>query len=430
MDWSAHIALVLEYIERLLGEPWLVLATTYTSLVLLLALIVLSMRYARLRRRLAAGPEQIPEPGPYALSAVGEELPRPITLEGSSEALIDRILPHRPRPFLLVVFALAAGFWVLGLALAPDILQFLKAREWQFQPFYLSAHLILLRLFLTAFSRNYMAGVDYIDIPPEQAKIGMRRILGPMGLGAALAIAVPFCVLDYQYFVSDRYSRIGGEADPLMYAVWCAEWFLNAFIWVVLAGFLVMNCWTIGKYRFRWPIEIVLQEKQYRPFLQMSSQGATMVLGFAAVTILYIWYTGGEFTDYLGLGITARLLVVGFIPPWILLKAKVRRLVRRETQTLRRALGRNAWSPQPGSANPDQPATAAHLEQALAILRISYLEGLNRDLGQREAKAILVRLVAPATTIAWQLFQHADKVIDKLNQLVQTLPPGLQRLLF
>lgn len=419
MDWSADIARLLEAIERLRHEKWVILATTFTSFVLLLALITLSIRHAKVRRQLA----KLRARGEDAASlpaAIVEEIAAALTLEGGSFALIDRVLPRRPRTFLLAVLGLAAGCWVLALALTSDQLRLLSSPEWQFQPFYLATHLVVLRLFTGTFSRNFLNGAQYIDIPPEEAKAGVRRILGLPGSLLALLIAIPFCILDYQYLGSERYGRTGGYADVLMYALWCAEWLLNALIWVVLAGFLVMNCRVLAQHRFRWPIEVVLQEKQYRPFLQMSAQGATMVLGFGIVTVLYIWYTGGEVTDYLGLGITALLLVVGFVPPWMLLKAKVRRLVRHETLKLRRSIGRSAWQPKPDGGDANRPATVANVEQALAILRISYLEGLHRDLGQREAKAIVLRLLAPAVTIAWQVVQHPEKFIDKL-------PPVLQR---
>ena len=63
---------------------------------------------------------------------------------------------------------------------------------------------------------------------------------------------------------------------------------------VVLAGFLAMNYRALAAYRFRAPIATVVQGKLYRPFLQMSSQGASIVLGFTCVTAFYIWYEGGS----------------------------------------------------------------------------------------------------------------------------------------
>src|SRR6185503_2490197 len=150
-------------------------------------------------------------------------------------------------------------------------------------------------------TRNFAAGAARLDMPPERVKAGFRVILGPAGALLALVVAAPFCIWDYGYLHSPGYERMGAElgaVDLAMWGIWCVEWFLNAVIWVVLTGFLIMNVRAIGRYRFRDPIEVALSEKHYRPFLQMSSQGATIVLGFAVMTVAYIWYTGGAETDY------------------------------------------------------------------------------------------------------------------------------------
>ena len=90
---------------------------------------------------------------------------------------------------------------------------------------------------------------------------------------------------------------------------------------------------------------MVLHEKQYRPFLQMSAQGATIVLGFFLVNVVYTWYAGAEISDYIGVGVTLVLLVVGFVPPWMLLTAKVDRIVSDEMSSLRQRLAQNAGVP-------------------------------------------------------------------------------------
>ena len=240
--------------------------------------------------------------------------------ESLSRALVERLLPRRLPAFppagdraggrelgarLCVVARQAALFGLAGVAVPAPL------------PRCASRHA---RLFIAVFTRNFAAGAARLDMPPERVKAGFRAILGPVGALLALVVAVPFCIWDYGYLYSTRYERIGdgvGAVDLVMWGIWCVEWFLNAVIWVVLTGFLIMNVRAIGTYRFRDPIEVALSEKHYRPFLQMSSQGATIVLGFAVMTAVYIWYTGGAETDYLGLLIVAVLLVAGFVPPWM-----------------------------------------------------------------------------------------------------------------
>jgi signal transduction histidine kinase len=130
---------------------------------------------------------------------------------------------------------------------------------------------------------NAIASAVDFDISAEQIAAGIHRILGPARALLAAAIAVPFCALDYRYLVSDHYEKLSDDQalhtiDYLMWGIWCAEWLLNAMIWVALAGFLAMSYRAIRTRRFRAPIATVVQDKLYRPFLQMSSQGASIVL--------------------------------------------------------------------------------------------------------------------------------------------------------
>jgi len=413
MDWRAHVANLIEQIERLSSVKWLAAVALGAALMLLLALLVLSLRYVELRRRLAE--KDAPSGQGFVYSAIPswEEFGPPMSLEGEGRSLIDRVLPRRPRNFLLVVFALAAGCWLSGLALTNDAYAFLTNPEWQLQPLYLAAHFITLRLFATMFTRNFLAGVAHLDLPPSQARHGVWLVLGPVGALVALVLAAPFCIYDYRaLFVSGAKSGsgLGQPVDQLLFGMWCAEWFLIAFIWVQLLGFLLLTRWAIREHRFRSSIEVVLHEKQYRPFLQMSVQGATIVLGFFLVNLAYTWYAGAEITDYVGVGVTLVLLVFGFVPPWMQLTAKVDRIVSEEMSGLRQRLAETGVHGEPlaAAANPTRAARELEqrLDEALVMLRISYLERLYRDLGQIEATSILVKVLVPAATLAYYVLKY------------------------
>jgi hypothetical protein len=410
----------LEETSRLGYGKWLIVATSLASLALLIGLIAQSVRNARLSRRLRLSTEQARVLGETSATVEPEQ---PLSLRGSRLSPIDRIFPRDPIAFLMLVMALSIGCWLVGLALAPDLPLFLKSPEWLFQPFYIAAHFITLRLFINAFTSNFAAGASHLDVGEAEAVMGVPTLLGWGGALAALVIAAPFCWFDFAYLFSDRYEKMSGNEqvgtiDLVMWGIWSMEWFLNAFIWVVLVGFLVKNCVTISSYPFRAPIHTVLHDKHYRPFLQMSSQGATMVLGFSAVTVLYIWQTGGEMTDYLGLGITGALLMFGFIPPWMLLRNKVDNAVAAETARLRVAFANHARRAWPVGEPASSEALEKRLEEALALLRISYLENLYGSLGQTEAKAIMLRLLAPAATIAWQASQNFGNISERLATML------------
>jgi len=326
------------------------------------------------------------------------------------------------------VVVLAAALWGLGLSLAPDRMRFLASPEWHYQPFYLAAHLVTLQFFVLVYRANFNAGVANLESDSGRPAREIKRVLTPFAALLALAVAAPFCVFDYLYLYSDRYETVSADGkvravDLMMWGVWCAEWFLNALIWVVLLGFLIKNCLAIRRYRFRSPIEVVLHERHYRPFLRMSAQGATVLLVFSAVTGIYIWYTGGEITDYVGLMVTGGVLILGFVPPWLLLQAKVDRAVNREMTDLRRQLARDMQRARtPTSAENSARTTLEHrLEEVLGMLRITYLEQRHDKIGRTEAKAVLIRLLAPAATIAWQFRQHSTDLMASLGVMLQGL---------
>jgi hypothetical protein len=325
-------------------------------------------------------------------------------------AVIDRWLPRRPSLFLLAVTLLVAGCWGLGLALAADARTFLASNEWRAQPAYLAAHLITLRLFATAFVRSFRAGISHLRIGEAAACHRMWLVLGPVGGGIAVAIAAPFAAFDYSVLADPAvHSSIGRGADALLYAMWCAEWLLMAFIWVMVGGYMLVIHWAVSRHSFRAMIEVVLHERQYRPFLHMSVQGATLVLGFWIVNVAYVWYSGGALSDYAGAVITLVLVVIGFLPPLVELRAKVARAVNTEMASLRRHLERlitHDGAAAAVTAGGGVRALEERLEEALILLRISYLEKLYTELGQSEAIEIVIKLVVPATTVAWYGYKY------------------------
>jgi len=352
---------------------------------------------------------------------------------------IDRVLPRHVAGTFVLALAIGLAVWLAGLALAPRAADFLASREWQFQPFYLAGHIIAVRLFVLAYTRGFERGVAHLAVPEDRIATLVTRVLGAPGVLIALLIALPFAFFDFLYLFSDRYQRLGGPSavlpiDYLMWGIWSVEWLVNAYIWVIVVGFLAKTSWLVRRHPFRAPIEIVLHDKHYKPLLQMNAQGSSVVLLFTILTVGYISYTGGELTDYVGLGITALMIVVGFVPSWLLLRSKVQRAVEEETLAMRRQLVHNlemagivsqtrapAAAPAAAIAPPGSEiaALARRLDAAVAILRISYLEGRHQSMGQTEARAVMIRLLAPAASIGWQV---AKPYAAKLSELQAMLP--------
>lgn len=353
----------------------------------------------------------------------------------ASVAPIERLIPRRGPIGILLALVLALATWSLGHALSPDRKAFLASPEWQVQPFYLIVHLVTLGSFVRIFASNFRVGLRNLDAPSEQLAGWVRKILGWRGMVISVLVAMPFAYADYRYLTSDRYVPMAGPGnglrgiDYLMCAIWTFEWLLNALIWVVLTGFLFKNSEVITSYRFKDPIEVVVHDKKYRPFLRMSAEGASVVLAFGIAHAFYIWYAGGEASDYLGLAITALLLMVGFLVPWLLLRQKVKRAVEGERHALERAVASVARFEAGTALAPDKPVDLASLQykldSALVLLRLQHLSQLHVDLGAHEARALLIRISAPLLTIAWQAFQHWPEVAAKLSQVWRSISTAI-----
>jgi hypothetical protein len=354
--------------------------------------------------------------GPPAAVFEREERMRPLSLERVPWAWVDRIMPARPTAYLLAVVSLAAGIWLVGLLLAANKEGFLASHEWQVQPFFLAVHFLCLRLFVTCYTRNFLAGAARMDLPPGEAVRRVKNVLGPLGGAAALLAALPFCISNFFYLHGADYLRdaaaYGGNGraavDLFLWLVWCTEWFLNGYIWVVLVGFSCLTIWTLMKHRFRASVEVLLHEKQYRPFLLMSAQGASIVLFFTAMNGFYVWYAQGDIWDFIALGITGTLLLLGFGPPWMQLKSNVERSVEREMSRIHDSLVAGMGRLSEAGADGQEVTVAKlaeRLEIALAVLRAMYLDRLHRELGRAEGKAVLLKLLAPASTIGWKVFR-------------------------
>src|SRR5712691_2099619 len=123
MSWQALVSSILDAIEQAPIPKWLAAAAVLVSVSLLFVVIFLSDRYVRLRRHVAEGALGA-TPANAGIAGWEDEL-APISLEGEGRALVDRVLPRRPRTFLLAVGTLAVACWAAGLALTTDAHAFL-----------------------------------------------------------------------------------------------------------------------------------------------------------------------------------------------------------------------------------------------------------------------------------------------------------------
>lgn len=328
------------------------------------------------------------------------------SLQGLPATWVDWLLPRSPRAFFWVVLFVAGGSWLLGWAVATDRNAFLLSQEWQIQPLFLAGHMITLRLFITCYARNYLTGVQYLDLAMPTAKRWTLNLLQPLGGLIALGLAAPFCFFDIMSL--SEYCLVPeqgiGAVDVIQAFVWCIEWVMNAYIWIILISFACLLSWTIRKHAFRAPMQTVIQLKQYRPFLLMSVQGSTILVFFGALYGLYVWYADGDVSDFVGLGITLVLLFGCFVPPWLLLRNRMEAAVKRQQETLANQL----LSIQDKSASNTSGATDTlehRLEEAIAMLRITQLDRLQQELGKAEGRAVIMRLLIPVSTVLMKVLR-------------------------
>ena len=198
-----------------------------------------------------------------------------------------------------------------------------------------------------------------------------------------------------------------GAADWLTGVIWTTEWIINAYVWAVILAFLALTMQVLKKFPFRHEIEVVLGERHYRPFLMMSAQGATIVLLFSIVYAFYVWrLEQPEATDYLGLWITAGLLILCFVPPWLRLKGGIARLARAEADRLNREV-HEGWKTVESqqAAGRDARGDRGAPDAAACARARGPPRTAHPRLGRNEGQAMLIRLLAPLSTVVWKVFR-------------------------
>ena len=345
-------------------------------------------------------------PRPSARAAdPGLASPR-ISLERSPYATLDRVLPKHPRGVLVALAVVAAATWLLGWLVAADRSRFVTTREWLVQPLYLAVHLGLLRAYVTAYATHFAGGCRHLRMGHAEVEKRLRGALGWRPVLVALAVALPLVWIDVRWLVGDaeiglRSGRALAVGDVLLVAIWALEWVVNTYVWALIVAFLIHTVSVLKRHAYREPIERVLRERQYRPFLLMSGQGASLTLVFAGANAVYVWLTRGSASDYLGLWATGALVLGGFVPAWLLLKSRVGTAVAAQADELSDRIDDAALSkPTAGTAD-----VAKRLDGITAILRLEYLDRLHKDLGKVEAQATVLKLLAPALTAAWRFFR-------------------------
>ena len=339
-----------------------------------------------------------------------------LTIRRAGVAGLDRLLPARTGPFLATVVAISALVWAAGWLLAGERRTFLESREWWVQPAYLAVHLVILRMFVGAYSGNFLEGCKAMDTDHANIERRLRRVLGVYSVAGAFLLTVPLAAIDVAYLRGAEYLGAGlalgkghtlGAADWLMVGVWAVEWVINAYVWLVIVGALLLTLHVLRRHEFRDSVERVLRERQYRPLLLMSAQGASLTLVFAVATVGYIFVTKGAASDTIGLWVTGGLVMLGFIPSWLTLKARLGRVVEIEAVRLGTSLDESTAALGAGARKPAASTgdLGTRLDLVLDLVRIDHLRRLHEELGKSEAQGLVLKLLVPAATGGWHFLR-------------------------
>ncbi len=222
-------------------------------------------------------------------------------------------------------FLLSSGFWVAGYLLAPDASAFLRNDSWLYQIVWLPAHILCGYLAVCI----YRVALSSCDSDKELSPVGFMPYLNYLfrKLLIATAAVLPFLVMDgiegYD-MVLEEFSSMGRSGWLLM-TVWIIEWIATGVLWVHVLLTLKLNFDFFNENYVRNHLESLLITSKDLPLLTAGVENSLVILLYAAATFGYIWFAGGELSDFVALGVSAIFVLLAFLGSMLHLKIKINR---------------------------------------------------------------------------------------------------------
>ena len=321
---------------------------------------------------------------------------------------IHRWLPSNTLYAVPIFLGIGLISWFMAFLLAGDRWALLLSKEWHMQPAYLAGHFFTAWMFVLPFTRLFHRALVAMEGPKEDILEMAKVILGKWGMLGATFLSIPFQIMLLVGYLNGTYIEfyLDPEAgvrlvDYWMMLLWALEWWVNGYIWFILIGFIALTIRAMIQCNFKGQIEEILIREKYKPFLLLIVQGSSSCLFFCLITTLYVWYADGETADYIGLGVTVGLLVFGFTPPWLMLRQKLDRMIAERHQEIGNRLVDLESTPIGKDTLPDTIA----IQEFSLITRINYLDRLQVELGQKEGRSVILRLLIPLATVAWNFIR-------------------------
>ena len=313
--------------------------------------------------------------------------------------------------FLLQPFFLFLGLvvWCIGLLLANDKLLFWNSKEWHIQPLYFAGHLFTVWMFVLPFTKLFNKALAEMEGTKEKFLSLQTTFLGPKGIFFGFLLSLPFQLLTLHGFYSGNYDKYFLEStesispvDIYIVFIWSLEWFINGYIWFILIAFILLTISAVKPCTFIGEIEQILMRETYKPFLLLIVQGSTSCVFFCLMTSFYVWYSEGDIYDFIGLGLTVLLLVGGFTPPWIMLHNKLYGEIDKKANIF---CDRLVLLDHQLSKNLIEHSPEVFSEEVALIHRVGFLDKFKLELGQKQGRSVVLRLLVPFGTMIWQFLK-------------------------
>jgi hypothetical protein len=224
-------------------------------------------------------------------------------------------------------FLLSLGFWLAGLAAAPDRTAFVHNIGWLYQIVWLPAHILCGYLAMAIYrsaqtSCNPSAAAIPVGIKPYLNYLFRKWLI------ASLAV-LPFLIMDgiegYDMVLEEFASM--GRSGWLLLAVWAIEWVATGVLWVHVLLTLKLTFDFYNETYVRDHLESILITSKNSPLLIAGVENSLVILLFALATFGYIWLAGGELSDFVALGVSAIFVLIAFLGSMLHLKIKINRVL-------------------------------------------------------------------------------------------------------
>lgn len=227
------------------------------------------------------------------------------------ETYLIRVLPKGWRNYIVFSVGLSFGLYLLGFALAEGAgttTAFFSSAEWDFEPFYLTVHMVVLKLLYDVFARD-MPSIDSIF---DVTEADLRRESKVIGNSlAAFLFAVPFMAYDS---IASKAALEAGGTRALLIVTWNIEWlFFGSIAWFMIGMLLFFG--SLERHNLRGNrVEVAMGRSADSIGGVAWTLGAPLVL-FELVNTYYFFADGFWPSDIAAFIVVLTLIALAFVVP-------------------------------------------------------------------------------------------------------------------